>query len=61
MNHLYNLDNVIFEEHELRLSSLKLLKTSQLHLAFEKSYDSLKTKLIEFFGIFINSFINQAW
>ena len=48
---MYNLDNVVFEEYELRHNSIKVIKANQLHLAFEKSYDLTKTKLIDSFSM----------
>ena len=48
---MYNLDNVVFEEYELRHNSIKVIKANHLPLAFEKSYDLTKTKLIDSFSM----------
>jgi len=45
---LYELDSLIFEEYELRLSSLSNLDENEYN-NFKMDYDSLKTKLIETF------------
>ncbi len=53
MDYLYDLDCLIFQEYEIRYQSLRVLHEKNAnveYLSFEKSYEGLKTKLIEVFG-----------
>ncbi len=57
LHQLYELDALIFDTYDYRLNSITVTKEQREYkteyLAFEKSYDSLKRKLIEVFGIII--------
>lgn len=50
LQNLYELDELIFDEYELRLSSIEADTNDNEYANLKLNYDSLKTKLIEIFG-----------
>jgi hypothetical protein len=63
MQHLFDLDSLVFEEYEIRLKSIQNLKdrttsmTNTENQAFQKSYTKLKTQLIDVYSeLLINFF-----
>lgn len=55
MQLLFELDQLIFTEYELRMETIRRARKNKSginteFLAFEKSYEALKTKLIDVFS-----------